>query len=188
VRVETIVPNAFSRKWVLPVAVAAVLLSIAGCGVDVRSDGGSGKRDVEIRTPVGAMSVHTNVDSTATGLPVYPGARPVDDDDSSSADVSLGNGLFGVKVVAAKFESDDRPDAIVDFYRREMATYGDVTVCRGHVDFGHGIASRNVVCRERPASREIQLVVGTHSRHRIVGVKPEGQGSRFAVVYLQTGH
>jgi len=91
-----------------------------------------------------------------------------------------------VKVVAAKFEGDDDPEAIVDFYKKEMRSFGDVTECRGDLDFRGRPGSQRPVCREKPSSREIQLVAGTEERHRIVVVKPRGRGSEFAVVYIQT--
>jgi hypothetical protein len=41
------------------------------------------------------------------------------------------------------------------------------------------------VCKEDLASRETQLVAGTEDSHRLVSVKPRGNGSEFAVVSIQ---
>lgn len=168
-------------------AVLATLLLFTACGVTVR-DGEQGERtEVDIETPLGDVSVRTDVDSADTGLPVYPGARPLrDGGEPKSADVNIGTSFFGVKVVAAKFEDDDAPEAIVNFYKEKMSSFGAVTECRGNLDFKGRRGSRRPVCKERPFRHEIQLVAGTEERHRIVVVKPRGSGSEFAVIYIQT--
>ena len=162
-------------------------LLLAACGIDVREEEHGDKKQVEIRTPVGDMQVNTNIDAPATGLPVYPGARPLQDgDEPRSADVNIAASLFGLKVVAAKFESDDVPQQIIDFYRKELRTYGVVTECRGEIDFKGRAGSQRAVCNERRSSDDIQLVAGTEERHRIVSIKPRRSGSEFALVYIQT--
>ena len=93
---------------------------------------------------------------------------------------------FGVKVIAAKYESDDAQDRILEFYRREMKTYGTVTECRGDVDFRGGSGDRRVVCNERPSSDDVQLMTGTEDRQRVVAVKRRGSGSEFSLVYVNT--
>ena len=93
---------------------------------------------------------------------------------------------FGVKVIAAKYASEDAQDRIVDFYRREMKTFGAVTECRGEVDFRGGPGARRAVCKERPSSNDVQLVTGTEERQRVVAVKPRGSGSEFSLVYVTT--
>lgn len=167
------------------VSTLLVVLPLAACTVDVRNEESGGKAEVDVRTPVGDVSVRTDVDARDTGLAVYPGARPLRDDenDPGSANVTVGGRWFGVKVVAASFESEDVPDEIIEFYRNEMKTHGDVVVCRGDIDFRGG----QLICREDGSSRDVQLAVGTEQRHRIVDVKPRGTGSEFALVYIQIG-
>src|SRR5688572_12982422 len=150
----------------------AAVLTLAGCGVDVREQEESGARAVDIRTPVGGLSVRTDVDVPATGLPLYPGARPLrEDHDHGSANVDIGFPFVNLKVVAAKFEHADAPDAILAFYRNALRTYGDVVECRGEVDFRGRMGRSRPVCDERRSARETQLVVGTEERHRLVVVK-----------------
>jgi hypothetical protein len=175
-------------RSVLTVATVFVTaIPIAACDIDVRRQESGGKAEVDIQTPVGDVTVRTGVDAPDTGLKVYPGARLlVDQDDPGSADVNIGNSLFGVKVIAAKYESTDAEDKIVDFYRKEMKSYGTVTECRGDIDFRGSGDDRRPVCREKPSSRDLQLVVGPEDRQRIVSVKPRGNGTEFALVYVQT--
>lgn len=171
------------RSYAIHAAVPALLLA-GGCAIDVRERDEGVRKEVDIRTPVGNVSVKSDIDVRDTGLPLYPGARPLqEDDDPESAVVNVGNAWFGVKVVAAKFESDAAVDPIVTFYRNEMKAYGAVTECRGDIDFR---GRRGIVCDDRPAKNHTQLVVGTEDRHRIVVVKPRPGGSELSLVYVQT--
>jgi hypothetical protein len=176
--------TASSMTLTLVLAISAVGLS-AACGIDVH-EAERGK-NVDIRSPLGSVSVRTDVENADTGLPVYPGAQPLrEHGDHESANVSVASRWFGVKVIAAKYESEDTQDKIVDFYRREMKTYGAVTECRGDVDFRGGPGARRAVCKERPSSSDVQLVTGTEERQRVVAVKPRGAGSEFSLVYVTT--
>jgi hypothetical protein len=165
--------------------VVATLLPLTACGVDVH-DAGPGK-NVDVRSPFGSVSVRTDVTSPDTGLPVYPGAQPLrDDDETESANVNVSSRWFDVRVVAAKYESRDGQDRILDFYRREMKSYGTVTECRGDVDFQGGRHNRRPICKHRPSSRDVQLLTGTEDQQRVVSVKPRGAGSEFSLVYVNT--
>jgi hypothetical protein len=169
----------------LPLVFSA-LLPIAACGVDVQ-DLEQGKK-VDIKSPFGNVNVRTDVENPDTGLPVYPGARPLrEHDDHESADVNISSPWFGVKVVAATYESADTQDRILDFYRQEMKTFGAVTECRGDIDFRRrGGNERRPVCKEKPSSPDVQLLTGTEDRQRVVSVKPRGSGSEIALVYVNT--
>jgi hypothetical protein len=161
------------------------LTPLAACGIDVH-EAGDGK-NVDIRSPLGAVSVRTDVNNPDTGLPVYPGSTLLrDTDDPESANVNVSSKWFAVRVVAAKYENADTQEQILEFYRREMKTYGTVTECRGDVDFHVGSRSHRPVCKERPSSRDVQLLTGTEEQQRVVVVKPRGTGSEFSLVYVNT--
>jgi hypothetical protein len=169
-------------------AFLATSLLLPACGMTVDRDDQGHKTKVDIRTPIGNVNVRTDIDATATGLPIYPGSRPSRDRHSEpeSADVNVGNSFFGVKVVAAKFENDAAPEPIVDFYKNALRSYGDVLECHGNIDFKGHRGSSHPVCKERESAREIHLVAGTEDQHRIVVVKPRGSGTEFSAVYIQT--
>jgi hypothetical protein len=76
--------------------------------------------------------------------------------------------------------SDDAPDKLLDFYRKELRRYGEISECRGSVSFVHG------TMRCKGTGDETNLVTGTDERHHIVSVKPDDGGSKFALVYVQT--
>jgi len=164
-----------------------LLLSLAACSMHVSEEGKAEKRkkDVEIKTPVGGLSVRTDVDARDTGLPLYPGARLLKDrdDEPGSANVNIGTSFFGIKVVAAKFESDDDSEKVLDFYRKELKSLGQVTECKGDMEFEGPKGSKKVVCKSGSGS-DTTLVVGDEDRHRITVVKPRGAGSEIALVYI----
>jgi hypothetical protein len=170
---------------------ALLLLGLAACSMNVDKQGEGPKKNVDIQTPFGGLKVRTDVDPKDIGLPVYAGARRVadDDHDTSSANVTLGIPGFGMKVIAAKFESDDSTDKVLEFYRKEMKTYGGVTECKGDIDLnGDNLNSQEIRCKESVGAEmrnKVELAVGKGSSHRIVSVEPMGKGCKFALVYLQ---
>ncbi len=166
-------------------AIAAVPL-LCGCSVDVRRDTDGLTTDVAVRSPLGNVTVESDPDTPPdTGLTVHPGARPSSDRHTSNANVSLDSATFGVTIAAATFEDDEPPRALVDFYRQDLARYGAVTECRGDVQFpkrGNG----SPFCRPKASESQTQLVVGSESDHRIAAIRPQGSGSKFALLHIQT--
>lgn len=157
------------------------VLPLAACTVDVR-EGANRNADVDIRTPVGAVSVQSRGTAPNTGLPAYPGATLLEDDDGpESANVDVGAFGVGVQVSAAKFESHDAEAPILEFYRKAMATYGPVMECRGEVDF----EDSGPVCGGRGSDRDVKLVTGARNDQRIVAVTPRGAGSEIAIVHVR---
>ncbi len=172
-------------------AVAGLLL--AGCSIQSRKSDEKKGEKVDIQSPLGSLHVETNEQAKAhdTGLPVYPGAREAatDDHDSSKANVSLGFAGFGLKVVAAKYESDDAPEKLIEFYRKALARYGAVVECKGgdvdlHVDKNKQAMTCSPSTHERDKT---ELGVGDESVRHMVSIRPKGKGTQFALVYLQTG-
>ena len=165
----------------------AVFPLLTACSIDVTDDGEGRKKAVDIQSPLGDLSVKTDVDNPDTGLPIYPGARPRrDKKEPESADVQLDSAWFDLRVMAAQYEGDASPEAVIEFYKRALAAYGPVTECRGDIDFKGRPGTQRPVCKEGSRSRQVQLVVGTEEQHRIVSVKPRGSGSEFSVVRIRT--
>jgi hypothetical protein len=52
-------------------------------------------------------------------------------DEHHSANVNISSSLFGLKVVALKYETDDPADKVLGYYRKEMGKYGKVIDCTG---------------------------------------------------------
>ena len=159
--------------------IVAVTLALAACDVSVR-DNDHGE-SVDVRTPVADISVRTE-EPADTGLPVYPGAQlQRNDKGRENANVRIDLPFVDVQVAAATFDSADAPELIAAFYTKELRTYGNVTECRGELDF----RKSGPVCRSN-SSGTIQLGAGTEDHHRMVVVKPRGGASEFAVLYVRT--
>lgn len=175
------------RTGAAAMGLLALTLATMACTVKVSDRDSGGNADVEIRTPAGQLSVHHLDDASDTGLAVYPGAWPKSDRHGrDSANVDISTAWFGVKVAAASYESDADPDRIVDFYREALRQYGPVTECRGDVNFKGGRGAKRPVCKEALWSRNIELVSGSERRQHVVAVKPHGDYTEFAIVYVST--
>jgi hypothetical protein len=151
---------------------------------------------VDIETPVGAIHVNEEANVRDTGLAVYPGAREKEktDHDSKSANVNISSSFFGVKVVAIEYESDDSPDKVLAFYQNQLKKYGQVIQCRTNKQGGdltvkageHRDSSKPVSCEGSNSGNVVELKVGTEDNQHLVSVEPEGKGSDFALVFIQT--
>jgi hypothetical protein len=180
----------------LGAALTVLLLAAAfGCGITVSDD----KKDkkVDIQTPMGSLKVNTKVDPKDIGLALYPGATPYskDEDDQGHANVNIASPVFGVKVIAAQFQTDDSADKVLQFYRKELGTLGKIIECPNGVDAdvkGNDSSEwkQEVRCRTTPeagrVTGEVDLAVGARSHHHLVNVKPAGKGCHFALVYVET--
>ena len=173
----------------------AVVIALGGCTISTHeSKGESGKKneDVDIRTPVGSLTVHSgDVDAKDTGLSVYPGARvtPGQKDNDSSANVNINTSFFGVKVVAVKFTSDDAPDKILAFYRKDMAKFGNLVECDSKtVSFQPRKHDPDapVRCEGDGGKRGArELKAGVESNQHVVAVEPKGNGSEFSLIFVR---
>jgi hypothetical protein len=170
------------------------VIALAGCSITTHEKDNGKKDDVDIRTPFGSLSVKEGTtDVKDTGLALYPGARSKkdSDDEHHSANVNISSSLFGLKVVALKFESDDPSDKVLGFYRKEMGKYGKVVDCTGgfNLNFHRHDKDADVTCDGNGGSKheyQEELKVGTENNQRIMAVKPKGNGSEFALVYVRT--
>jgi hypothetical protein len=176
-------------------ALGVASLLFTGCSLRVDHEKSGKSERVEIETPVGGLKVRTNIDPKDTGLAVYPNSRAIEarhKDDEDSANVNISTPFFGLKVVAMKFESDDPPDKVLDFYRKDMSRYGKVLECRGEGHRGHRVKKDNddftlkLECDDDdPKSKDIELKAGEGNSQHIVGISPKGKGTEFGLVYIQ---
>jgi hypothetical protein len=171
------------------------LIAFAGCSVTTHDKGNGKKDDVDIKTPFGSLSVKEGAsDVKDTGLSAYPGARIAksddDDDRHHSANVNISSSLFGLKVVALKYESDDPSDKVLSFYRKDMGKYGKVLDCTGgfSMNFHHHDKDADVTCDDRNGTDhgyKQELKVGTENNQRVVAIKPKNAGTEFTLVYVR---
>ena len=120
------------------------VLALPGCSVNVKKDSEGKDKNVDIETPVGGLHVTQGADVRDIGLPVYPGARrkeASDNDHDNSAHVNISTSLFGLKVVAIEYLSDDPPEKLVAYYKDQLKKYGSVLEC--HTNDLHPGATMN---------------------------------------------
>jgi len=176
--------------------VAILALGLPACSINVKKNADESDKKVDISTPLGGIHVSNDADVKDIGLPVYPGARPKQKEDSpgeeKSANVRISSPLFGLKVVAQEFESDDSPDKLIGYYAKELKKYGKVLEC--HNSWKGGNASINVdsekpkkelTCDNDRDGKTTELKVGTEENQHIVAIEPAGKGSKFALVVVQ---
>jgi hypothetical protein len=179
------------------ITLVAVLV-MSACSINVKKNENGEDKKVDIETPVGGLHVSKNADVRDTGLPVYPGARVKQKEangEEKSANVNISSGLFGLKVVAIEYESDDPPEKLITYYTDKLKKYGSVLECHGasndddvDVNSHDSKDSNKLKCKGNNTGDKVELKVGTEDNQRIVAVQPaeKGKGSTFALVYVQT--
>jgi hypothetical protein len=181
-----------------PAALAVALIALPACSINVKDKNKDGEGRVDIQTPMGNVHVNEQPDVHDTGLTLYAGARPApkdNGDDKKSANVNIAGMGFSLKVVAAEFQSDDSPDKLIAFYSKELQRFGKPIQCHGpwsggdahselHTNDKEG--SKPVSCSDNGHGDTVELKVGTEGNQHVVAVKPDGKGSRFALVYVRT--
>jgi hypothetical protein len=171
------------------------LLALVACTVNVKKDAEGKDKNVDINTPFGGIHVNNNADVRDTGLPVYPGARPKEKNDSGdekSANVDISTSAFGLKVVAVQYRSDDPPSKLVAYYEDQLKKFGKVLQC--HTSHGttytgshhRGPDSDELKCEGDNSGKTIELKAGMQSNQHIVAIDPQEKGADFALVYVRT--
>jgi hypothetical protein len=179
-------------------AIAVVAVLAAPGLVRAQAQGGEQKH-IDIQSSAGDLHLGTDANAQKAGLPLYPGARPHQDEDKSNGvNVGMLTEAFGIKLVVAKYDSDDAPGKIVDFYRDKLKKYGKVLECHtrdhagAHADFNDDDSdegkSKALKCEGDNNGPVTELKVGTERNQHVVEVEPvEGKsGSTFAIVYVHT--
>lgn len=173
---------------------AACVVLLSACSVNVKKKGEEDK-NVDINTPIGGIHVSNDADAKATGLTVYPGARPAKkerEDDDKNANVNISSPLFGLRVVAQEYESDEPAEKLISFYFGELKKYGKVVECHGswkgkdvdvNVHSGDK-GSKELKCDKDNNGNTTELKVGTENNQHIVAIEPQSKGSKFALVYV----
>ena len=181
----------FISVWIL--SIVALLMS-AGCTIKTNEGQNEKDKKVDIKTPFGSLKVNEGVDAKETGIPLYAGATPYhksDDKDGNSANVNISSGFFGLKVVVAEFTTPDPPSKVRSYYQDALKSFGKVVECTGSYETvnmkkGKEESDHPVDCSDVKGNNhdEIELKVGTESHQHVVGLKPDGSGTRFALVYV----
>lgn len=192
------------NRWKTLAALAALLMAgLAGCRVRVDKNDAGKEKKVQVDTPFGG--VHVNTDQTTAadlGLPAYPGATAVkDDDDNGSADVHMGFGKWQLRVRVVSFETPDAQQKVSDFYKQALGHYGAVLTCRNDQPVGQPtMTAQGLTCSNDSKGihvngkdgknsfdfgKGVELKAGSKRHQHIVGFDdPKNGRTRFALIAL----
>jgi hypothetical protein len=185
--------SAYSAR-ILILAAVAVLVGATGCQIDTHKE--NGNENVKIATPFGGMSVKTNdaVVQGGVGLSVYPGATIIKKNkENGAADVNMSFGNFHLGVKALSYRTDDAPDKVTQFYRKDMSHFGAVINCQGHQAVGTPTRTQDgLSCEEDNHHPKIyidgsstnELKAGSKQHQHIVSIEPQGSGTKIGLVAL----
>ncbi len=177
-------------RLVLVVAIAAAATLAYAQKQDSDQD-----KHLDIQSSAGDLHLGNDADARKAGLPLYPGARlRHDDENSGAANLSLFTQAFGVKLVMAKYESDDAPGKVIEYYRERLKKYGKVLECHtsehgggahADVDDDDGHPAKELKCEGDNKGPDTELKVGTENNQHVVAIKShDGGGSTFYLVYV----
>jgi hypothetical protein len=185
------------------IGLLALLIFATSCTVKTSSrdresgDKASESKGAEISTPFGTLRARNEDDGKATGLAVYPGARLLKDKDNDhGGNVVIDTPVFGLKVVAVKYETDDPPEKVLDFYRNELKQYGrKVLECRPNHeaddvvvgDVHKNKSDNDLTCDkdDKKSGPVTELKAGTEDNQRVVGIEQKGKSTQFALVHVR---
>jgi hypothetical protein len=187
------------------VACLVLAAGIAGCRVNVDKGPNGEDKKVQIDTPFGGIHVNTDQTSAADlGLPVYPGAEMVKDNDSGkSADIHMGFGEWELRVKVVNYSTTDSQDKVVAFYKNALTRYGNVIACQNNTSVGTPtVTSEGLTCSDDESPNVsvddhgesygwhsshggFQLRAGSKRHQHLVGFESSAPGkTRFALVAL----
>jgi hypothetical protein len=177
---------------ILTLGIAALALPALAQQSD--SDSGSNKNDkpLDVRSSIGDLHVGKDADAEHAGLPVYRGARPKSDANDDPLNVGISTESFGMKLVVAKYQSDDPAEKILAFYRDKMKKYGNVLACHNtndnggfHSDDSDQERNKPLKCDGDNSGPVRELKVGTEGNAHLVVIEDNngGKGTTFSIVY-----
>lgn len=176
-------------------AIASILLLAAAFAQD------SGQKDqsFDVRSSAGDLHVGPDADAKKAGLPLYPGARLVHDENNGPLNFGLLMENFGMKLVVAKYESEDAPEKVISYYRGKLKKYGKVLECHSQKqDDGMQVPSDSARSDSKNSSNKqltcdqnsgpvTELKVGSENNQHLVAVEPrDSKGCTFSMVYLHS--
>ena len=172
-----------------PALSIAVILSFAAAAQESGKD-----HNVDVRSPAGDLHVGKDADAQKAGLPLYPGARPQHTDKDEPVNLAFSTEKFGMKLIVAKYETDDSSEKVLAFYREKMKKYGKVLECHSsedktgfHHDDDDSAKDQPLKCEGDNSGPVRELKVGTEDNQHIVALedRKDGKATPFVIVYLR---
>jgi hypothetical protein len=180
-------------RVILAVAFGVAMVIPSFAAPPQEPDSGQDKH-LDIQSSVGDLHMGGDADARKAGLPLYPGAHlRHDEDDSDALNFRAVTEGFGIKLVVAKYDSEDAPGKVIDFYRERLKKYGKVIECHArehgggtHTEINDDQHSKELKCEGDGTGRVTELKVGTEDNQHVVAVEPHDgrSGSAFTLVYV----
>ena len=179
------------RNTVIAVFTALFFFSLPVAAQNTDKD-----KNLDVRSPVGDLHVGKDADAQKAGLPLYPGARPQrkDNDDADAVNLALVTERLGMKLIVAKYETNDPQEKVLAFYREKMKKYGKVLECHStgdksgfHSDEDKNEGSQPVKCEGDNSGPVRELKVGTEDNQHIVAIEDpkSDKATAFVIIYLR---
>jgi hypothetical protein len=154
-------------------------------------------KPLDVRSSVGDLHVGKDADAKTAGLPLYPGARPKREQNDDPLNFGIAMESFGLKIVVAKYESDDDPSKIIGFYRDKLKKYGKVLECHARDDNAQTDLnsddkddhSKELKCEGDNSGPVVELKAGTSDNQHVVAIEPRDDAkasTTFVIVYLHS--
>ncbi len=172
-------PRKASHLAAIALLILALVVLVAGLtlwiGVRVLSrvvrvhvqEGGAGKKEISIKTPVGSLEVAKDVNEAGLGLPLYPGARRLNDHESATVNMNLPDEQK-LRVLAAKFETSDPVEKVRSFYQQRIGN--EVTKFT-----------------ERDSDGKTVFEIKRKDQEKVVALKTTSGGTRIELVRVEYG-
>lgn len=129
--------------------------------------GDSGKKEVSIKTPIGSLAVHHDVNEASLGLPIYPGATRVKDSDAATVSIDIADEAK-VRILAGKFETPDSYEKVRAFYHERL---GDQVT----------------KYREKDAEGKTVFEIKHEKQQKVVALKSKGDRTEIDLVRVSEG-
>ncbi|MGH9435635.1 MAG: hypothetical protein ACRD06_06515 [Terriglobia bacterium] len=156
------------------IVVGVVLALVYGArtlsrNVKIQEQQSSGNKEISIKTPLGNVNVDQGgyVDATIVGLPIYPGARQVRNNNAPRVWVNM-PGIASVDVVAAHFDTPDSIAKVKDYYQSRLG--GQITKLNATNSGNH-----------------IVLEIKHDNQEKVVVLKGSGDGTSITLVRVLHG-
>jgi hypothetical protein len=114
------------KAFLASVVISAAALSWVGPAACAQEQGKDQDKDgVVLKTPAGGFEVSGAVKAWQTGLPAYPGAKPMAETDKDGGNLTFSWSLQGkpdVHFLVAKLETSDSVGQVREYYKKKLGS------------------------------------------------------------------
>lgn len=168
-------------------------LAVACCATVVAAQSNSAKNQkhqIAIETGSDRYGAGVEIlDPKLLGVEIYPGAKvDKEESDGKGANLSLDWGQESTHLYVQKFVTPEPPDKVLAFYRKQLAKFGAVQECRDGKPLAEVKSELKCDAEDSKGAKSdkgIELMAGTKARRHVVGVEPQGSGTKFVVLYVE---